>query len=209
MYRAILFSLFISIHSFAQTNDYQLYSLAIDNTIDQWDPDRDSITQVVIIEKLVPDWHTFNMDGLEHSSFDNEILYSALNYDKESLEDFNLEAIKTGIRTLEKEFADPPLLKPERFRLKTPVITITAKKFQSHFKSLFGDKVSKGWRKFYRRHPNTLGVFEFSKVIHTGDYAVFYMDHSGGGTLGSSDLIIFRKQENTWKQISILNISMS
>jgi hypothetical protein len=61
------------------------------------------------------------------------------------------------------------------------------------------------WDAFYKRYPNSIGIFRFSAVGFNEDKtkAMFYRSISGGGGfMGDGGFYVFQKVANEWHQLS-------
>jgi hypothetical protein len=193
--------------SFGQTPlDYQLYSLAINNFINEGIKYDKKTTQVIVINKYIPDENEASVYGKEFLNGDEQQINMFLRYDTLKIRLLNDNHIADAMRSLEKEFYETPLLDKNKFNLNPPVTTITKRQFENYFKTLFGRKIEKGWRKFYKKHPGSYGVFEFSKITYSDNYACFYIGRHSNGLSGSGDIVIARKLYGDWSIITYMNV---
>lgn len=132
-----------------------------------------------------------------------------LNYDTTKIKLFKDSHIRKGILSLEEEFYNTPTLDKNNFSLKPTVLTISNKKFQKYFKTIFGKNIEKGWRKFYNKYPGTHGIFEFPKILYEGKYAIFYVARHSNLFSRGGDLVIMQMRNDTWEIVTYVNIWMS
>lgn len=66
---------------------------------------------------------------------------------------------------------------------------------------MFKQSVEKGWRGFYKKYPNSAGLFSFSKVHFSKDVtkAVFYYSHQQAGLKGYGELVVMEKVSDRWQ----------
>jgi hypothetical protein len=196
--------------SFGQKDlDYELYSQVIDDFINEGVKYGERTTQIVIINKYIPDENEVSYYGKEFLDADEQLINMSLHYDTMKIRLFNDRRLRDAIRSLEKEFYESPLLDKSKFNVDPAVTMITKREFENYFKTPFGRKIDKGWREFYKKHPGSHGVFEFSKIIYSVDYACFYVGRHSNGLSGSGDLVIARKTNGDWSIITYVNIWMS
>jgi hypothetical protein len=201
----ILFLIPVSV--FSQTElDYQLYSKVIDETIDKWDFDRDTISKVILIEKFVP-YENYG-HGFKESLYDSPIdmVHWFVGYDSSRLNLINQKDVKKSIIQLDSIFMNTPTLSPSMFNLKTPVEAIPQRRFDSLFKGLFKRNFDKGWAKFYKKYPSTFGIYELSRVSYSGKYACFYVAHRAKPLFGSGTMFILKEENNSWEILAQFNL---
>jgi len=189
--------------------DYELYSIVIDDYTDQWDNNRDSITRAIVIRKFTPLENHVAWYGKDLFASSDETINVTVHYDTLAMRLIRDEKIKSGLIKLESDFYATPTLNGIAFKSKTPVTTITDKKYQAYFKTLFGRDIEKGWKRFYKQNPDVLGVYEFSKIIYADNYAVLYVGHHAGGLFGAGDIVILNKINDKWIIVKYMNIWMS
>jgi hypothetical protein len=166
--------------------DYKLYSKVIDAYIEEGIKYKVTTIEVLIIRKYVPNENQASFYGKEFLDSDEQIIDMTLHYDTTKIRLLKDEHVRNTIRLLEKEFYATPTLDENRFLLNTTTKTITGKKFQSYFKTIYGRrKVDKGWKKLYKKYPGAQGIFEFSQIIYEADYACFYVARHSNGLSGS------------------------
>ena len=196
--------------SFGQTDlDYQLYSQVLNNFVNEGIKYNEKTTQVVIINKYIPDENEISFYGKDFLDDNENSINMALNYDTLKIRLFKDDHVKEALKQLEKEFFDTPSLDKSKFNLTPTVSTITNGQFKSYFKTIFGRQIDKGWKTFYKKHPGSHGVFEFSKIIYKDNYACFYAGRHSNGLSGSGDLVIAKRLNGQWSIITYVNIWMS
>jgi hypothetical protein len=192
---------------FSQTElDYTLYSKVIDEIVDKWDLDRDTISKVILMEKFLPSenyGHGFN-ESLYDSPLD--MVYWVVGYDSSRLNLINQKDVKKSIIQLDTTFMNTPVLIPSMFNLKTSVETIPQKKFESLFRGLFKRNFDKGWKKFYKKYPTAFGIYELSRVSYSGEYACFYVAHRARPLFASGTMFILKEENKSWKILSQFNL---
>lgn len=210
MIRLTILLVLLSNLSFGQTDlDYQLYSQVLNNFINEGVKYNEKTTEVVIITKYVPDENETSAYGEDFLDDDEQTINMMLHYDTMKMGLFKDDQIKNGLKQLEKDFFETPSLDKSKFDLTPTVSTITNGQFKSHFKTIFGWRTDKGWKKFYKKHPGSHGVFEFSKVVYADNYAFFYVGRHSHGLSGSGDLVIVRRVKGEWNIVTSINIWMS
>lgn len=196
--------------SFGQTElDYHLYSQVLNNFINEGIKYDEKTTQVVIITKYVPDENEASSYGEDFLDDDEQMINMVLHYDTLKIRLFKDDHVKDALMQLEKEFFETPSLDKSKFNLTPTVLTITNGKFESYFKRIFGRQIDKGCKRFYKKHPGSHGVFEFSKIVYNGNYACFYVGRHSNGLSGSGDLVIARRLNGEWSIVTYVNIWMS
>lgn len=212
MMRLILLFTFLSTLSVGQTQvDYDLYSQAINSEINYGIKNGVKTTEVVIITRYVPDDNQISAYGSQFLDKEEQLIHMVLRYDTSKIRLFKDSQLRDAIRLLEKEFYETPKLDETKFNLDlTPAMFgITDQKFKGYFRTIFGKRIDKGWKKFYKRYPGSHGVYEFSKIAYRGEYACFYMGRHSNGLSGSGDMIIAKKLKGNWTVINVVNIWMS
>jgi len=195
---------------FGQTDlDYQLYSQVLNSFINEGIKLNEKTIQVVIINKYVPDENEASAYGESFLDDDEQTISMVLHYDTLKMKLFNDDHVKAALKQLEKEFFETPSLDKSKFHLTAKVSSITNQQFKNYFKTIFGKRIDKGWKRFYKRHPGSHGVFEFSKVIYANNYACFYVARHSNGLSGSGDLAIARIVNGEWRIVTFVNIWMS
>ncbi len=130
-----------------------------------------------------------------------------IGYDTSLIRLVKQDDIKTAILKLEKGFNNTPELHESKFKLKTPVTTISDKTFKQFFDTKSKDKITIGWKNFYIKNPDVFGVYELSTVIYSGDYACFYLAHQAKGFYGSGNLIIMQKLgDGEWQLVAKIRL---
>jgi len=204
-----LILLLVTLNGWCQTPmDYKIYSVVIEGNVGKIDFQRDSITRVIVFQQLVPNENEVEYYGEQFYELEDEVRYSMLFYDTNTIKLIENPDIKEGLLTLEQRFFLTPKMDEAKFHLKTNVTTITKSKFDKYFKSVFGNDVSKGWKRFYRKNPGVFGIYGFSKIIYVAKYALLYMEHRAYGLYGSGDIYILQKDNAEWNIIKTLNIWM-
>lgn len=210
MIRLTILLLLLTNLSFGQTDlDYQLYSQVLNNFINEGIKHEEKTTAVVIITKYVPDENEASVYGGNFLSDDERVINMVLHYDTMKMRLFKDDYVKNVLKQLEKEFFETPSLDKSKFNLALTVSTITNGQFRSYFKTVFGSRIDKGWKKFYKKHPGSHGVFEFSKVVYADNYACFYVGRHSNGFSGSGDLVIAKRLNGEWHIITSVNIWMA
>jgi hypothetical protein len=69
-------------------------------------------------------------------------------------------------------------------------------------------KINKGWKSFYEKYPGAHGVFEFSKIIYSGNYACFYAARYSGDFSARGDIVIMQKENGLWRILTYFNVWM-
>jgi len=201
----ILFLIPISVLSQTEL-DYQLYSKVIDEIIDKWDFDRDTISKVILIEKFFP-YENYG-HGFKESLYDSplEMVYWFIGNDTSRFNLINQMDVKKSIIKLDSLFMNTPTLNPSMFNLKTSVEAIPQRIFDSLFQDLFKRNFERGWKKFYKRFPTTFGVYELSRVSYSGDYACLYVAHRAKPLFGSGTMYILKEENSSWKILAQFNL---
>lgn len=208
--RIALILIFVPTLTWGQSNlDYKLYSKVIEDYIAEGIKNDVATSEVVIMTKYIPTENEVSFYGKEFLKEDDKIINNVLFYDEVKIKLFRDEEIRKGIISLENKFFETPVLEANKFILEPKVIAISNKKFKSYFKTLFGRRILKGWKKFYKKYSGAHGIFEFSKVIYEGDYALFYVGRHCNGLCGSGDLVIMKKSNDKWDIVTYLNIWMA
>ncbi len=189
--------------------DSEVYSIVIDDLTEQWNKGRDTIKRAIVIQKFTPLENHVSWYGKELFALSDEIINMTVHYDTLAMRLIRTEQIKNGLINLETVFYDTPTLNDKEFKSKTPVTTISDKKYHAYFKTLFGRDIDKGWKRFYKQNRDVLGVYEFSKIVYADNYAILYVGHHGGGLFGSGDIVILNKVNDKWIIVKYLNIWMS
>lgn len=189
--------------------DYKLYSQVLNDFINEGMKYDEKTTQVVIINKYIPEENEASSYGKEFLDSEEQLINMSLHYDTMKIRLFKDKSVRNAIISLEKEFYDTPLLDNSGFNLGPTVKKITKRQFESYFNTPFGRKIDKGWRKFYKNHPGSHGVFEFSKIVYSGNYACFYVGRHSNGLSGSGNLVIARKLNGDWNIVTYVNVWMS
>ena len=203
----ILILILITFNGWCQTTlDYQIYSIVIEDNVERNTKFKDKVTRVLIFNQLIPNGNIVEYYGESFYELDDNIRYSLLFYDTATIKLIESPSIKEGLLTLEQQFLKTPNLDETKFNLKLDVSTIPKHQFDEYFKSKSGNKVTKGWKKFYRKNPYVFGIYGLSKIIYVDNYALFYMEHSAYGLFGSGDIIILQNNDEDWKIIKTLNI---
>ncbi|MGC3946390.1 MAG: hypothetical protein QM762_18030 [Chryseolinea sp.] len=206
---AILLTLSTSL-SFGQTDlDYQLYSQVLNNFINEGLRYNEQTSQVVVINKYIPDENIASAYGEDFLGDDEHSIRMVLHYDTMKIRLFNDAKVKDVLKQLERDFFETPSLDENKFVLTTTVSAITNREFKSYFKKGFDRRTDKGWKKFYKKHPGSHGVFEFSKIVYADYYACFYVGRHSGGLSGSGDIVIAKRRNGEWDIITSVNIWMS
>jgi len=80
-----------------------------------------------------------------------------------------------------------------------PIRVITTKK--TILDKMFNPSVKQGWINFYKKYPNSAGLFKFSKVHFSIDVtkAIFYYSHQQAGLKGRGELVVMEKVNNKWQ----------
>lgn len=196
--------------SFGQSDlDYELYSQVLNSFINEGLKYDEKTTQVVIIAKYVPDQNEASAYGEDFFHNNEQTINMVLHYDTMKMKLFKDDHVKTLLKQLEKYFFETPSLDKSKFKLAPTVSMITNRQFKRYFKTFFGRRTDKGWKRFYRKHPGSHGVFEFSKVVYVDNYACFYVGRHSNGLSGSGDLVIARRLNGEWKIVTSVNIWMS
>lgn len=194
-----------------QTNlDYQLYSRVIVDFINEGIEQDVKTDQVVIINRYIPSENHASFYGKEFIESDEQLINMMLHYDSVKLRLFKNNDVINAIRMLEMQFLETPSLNKAGFKLSPQVSTITARRFERFFKTLFGRRIDLGWKRFYKKYAGSHGVFEFSKIVYSGNFACFYAGRHSGSLSGSGDLVIAEKNRGgNWSIASYVNVWMN
>jgi hypothetical protein len=112
--------------SFGQTDlDYKLYSQVLNDFIKEGIKYDEKTTQVVIINKYLPDENEVSFYGREFLDSDEQLINVSLHYDTVKIRLFKDKSVRDAIILLEKEFYDTPLLDNSKFNLRQTVKAIT------------------------------------------------------------------------------------
>ena len=208
--RLLAIFIFFSSVVFGQAeSDYKIYSKVIDSFIDNWDSDRDTLTNVVVIEKFIPkENYLLNYyDIFYNSETKEDITYRnwILKYDSSLINLVETESIKECLFNLENNLYNSLHLDKEKLNLKTPFTLISSKRFDRFF--IFD--IQKGWDKFYKKYPKSAGVFLLSRVEYSDNHACIYIEHKAGGLFGSGDILILKRENENWEIVGLINIWLS
>ena len=210
MVRLTILLILLTNLSFGQTDlDYQLYSHVLNDFINEGIKYDEKTTQVVIITKYIPDENEVSFYGKDFLDDDEQTINMVLHYDTMKIRLFKDNHVKNALRQLEEEFFETPSMDKSKIKLTPTVSTITNGQFESYFKTIFGRRNDKGWKNFYKKHPGSHGVFEFSKIVYKDNYACFYVGRHSNGLSGSGDLVIVRRLKDEWSIVAYVNIWMS
>jgi len=203
--RILLFVIFVLISSvsFGQNNlEHEIYSVVVDNFVDSWDFDRDTLTNVVILDKL----DCNESDVQEYAGmlrdYEDDFVNWLLDYDTTSIRIVQNINIKNNLTKLQQIIWDNPRIDNSKLNLKTSSTIIS----QSKYKRFFWFGIKHGWKKFYRKFPNSAGVFSFSKVAYSGNYACLYVENMKNGLAGSGRIVILEKQNEKWIVMVLVDI---
>jgi hypothetical protein len=198
MIRLTILLTFLGTSAFGQTSsDYELYSEVIQDFIDEGIKNQVTTSEVLIMEKYSP--------------IENEISSwkEFMNIDDQDTSLIRGEEVIAGVAMLEKQFFETPALTADHILLKTTVKTLTNKQFNRYFTALFGKRIDRGWKRFYRKHPGAHGIFEFSQVVYNGGYACFYVGRHSNSLSGSGNLVIAQETNGIWNVIKYFRIWVS
>jgi len=210
MIRLTLLLVLLTNLSFGQTDlDYQLYSKVLNDFINDGIKYDQKTTEVVIIAKYIPDENEAASYGDSFLDDDEHTFNMVLHYDTMKIRLFKDDRVRSVLRQLEKGFFETPSLDKSQFKLTPKVSTITNGQFKNYFKTVFGRRIDKGWKRFYRKHPGSHGVFEFSKVVYKDNYACFYVGRHSNRLSGSGDIVIASRLNEEWNIVTSVNIWMS
>lgn len=180
----ILFTLVASGSGFGQgidSLDYQVYSILINKT------KGDSRKPVVVINRMTRNEYVSLFPESQKEDWENTWMqYFRVPFDTVA---FKL------IQTFSSK--EPSLLLfDNNFQVRGPVFMIN----ERHFKSMFRKSVDKGWKTFYKYHPNAEGVFTFSDVGYSADKksAVVYYAIRRNGLNGRGALAVLQLGEEGW-----------
>jgi hypothetical protein len=206
MHRLTLTLIFVTTLSLAQTQlDYKLYSMVIDSRVNEW-KDHYKIEKVIVIKKFKPEQNDAAYFGKDFLTSDEGIVNMTIHYDTLLMTLIKDKNVREGLIKLESEFYETPVVEADRFRSKTRIVTMTNRRQLSYFRTLFGRYVVKGWERFNKKNPGTLGFYELSKIVHVDHYALFYIGHHGGSLFGTGDIVILTNVNGPWEILTYMNI---
>lgn len=196
---------------YSQTNaDYVIYSKILNNTIENWKFDSNKKTFIVITDYVTTFSQRINFKEYSEVFFGNNIqlAYMSLNYkdslikireDQEFIDLFNQFSINCY---------DSIHLSSIYFNIKPIVKVVEKNEIELLFSKSNNNSVKQSWKKFYKRYPESLGYFEFSKVEYSENFSVVYFVHRAKPLIGGGQLIVLKKYNNTWNIYESLNLWM-
>lgn len=209
MFRLALLLVLLTNLSFGQKDTaYQLYEHVINDFINDGLEQNIRTNQVVIISKLMPEENWASEYGNHFLGSDDRTIAMWLRYDSAKIELIRDYNVREALMSLEKEFYETPTLDKNSFSLEPTTYALSHRRFKRFFKSIFEKKIDKGWKKFYKRYPGSYGVFAFSKVVFSGNYACFYTERRSNGLSARGDLVIAKRIDTNWA-LFYLNIWMA
>jgi len=210
MYRLTIILFFGVTVTYGQgTKDYALYSKVIDSFVNVGIQYKIKTTQVVVIKKFTPNQSEIPNYTSVLQDTSVQKIYAAAGYDSLKIKLFKDSFVKNAITTLEKDFFETPILDEGEFKLNCKTRTISQEEFQNLFTGKKKHRVDIGWDKFYKMFPGAHGIFKFSKIIYSGEYACFYASRSSGGLSGRGDIVVMKKDNDMWRILTYINIWMS
>jgi len=216
-------------------NDNYIYSIVVDNLMIKWNLDKIERNEIVFINKFKPNENyaseainlIFDNDTIHKkndpefdSKFTNQFFYIAETIGTKEIYrryDFDCDGniinknmeIRNAIENLKTNFYDTPYIRDVKFEFTRKYYLISDLRRKLLFISIFGDKIVKGWNRFYKKYPQSCGYFEFSKIEYYHSYACLYVEHSANGLFGSGNIIILNFNDNSWKIIAKINLWVS
>jgi len=190
------------------TLDYQLYSKVIDSFITQGTKYNVETKEVIIFKKYFPAHNEISSLVKALQDTDVNTLKIMMNYDTLKLRLCNDESIRKAIFELERDFFNTPTLDEHKFTVKPTTKSMTVQQFQELFGKKTGKGIDKGWKHFYALNPGSHGIFEFSKIIISGNYACFYVGRHSNGLSGSGDIVVMQHDNNVWRILEYFNLWM-
>lgn len=210
MNRLLILITFLGPSVFGQSNkDYVLYSKVIDSFVNTGIKYNIKTTEVVVIEKFTPNESEVPNYTSVLQDTNAQRIYAAAGYDSLKIRLFWDPFVKNAIISLEKAFFETPTLDAGQFILNYKTKTLSQGEYENLFTGKKKHRVDKGWARFYKMFPGAHGVFKFSKIIYSGDYACFYAGRSSGGLSGRGDIVVMKKTNDMWRILTYINIWMS
>uniref|UniRef100_UPI00404B8E7E hypothetical protein n=1 Tax=Flavobacterium sp. TaxID=239 RepID=UPI00404B8E7E len=215
-------------------DDIYIYSTVIDSFMNQWNNEKSDRNEIVLIEKFKPvknyanevlyvfdsdttpkrkkneaDEQFANQHFVIQETLGNEKIYRECDFDcYGNLINDNVEIRKT-IESLKEIFYNTPNFKNTKLNINRKYYVISNFRRNLFFKHVFGYKITKGWKRFYKKFPNSVGYFQFSPIAYNKNYACFYMERRTNGLSASGDIIIMKFENMIWKQIAKINLWVS
>lgn len=215
-------------------DDNYIYSTAIDNFINRWNTEKSDKNELVLIKKFKPIKNYANevlfyfdtdtnpkrkkieaTEQLANQHFTiqetlgNEKTYREYNFDcYGNLINDNIEIRKT-IESLKENFNNTPNFKNVNLNINRKYYVISNFQRNLFFRHIFGNRITKGWKRFYKKFPKSVGYFQFSQIAYNKNYACFYTERNTNGLSASGDIIIMKFENMIWKQIAEINLWVS
>ena len=209
--RLFIALIFFSSFAYGQVNnDYEIYSSVINNLMYDWDSSRTHLTNVVIIEKFKPNENEVEeyIETLYRTDtkFDIDNRNWHLKYDSSLINLIQKESIRTALFELKRNFLETPIIEKEKLQLKYPFELISSARYDRFF---FLRNIYKGWDRFYKKYPKSAGVFNFSGIEYSENYACFYFERIAGGLFATGGIFILEKINESWTIVTYLEIWVS
>lgn len=186
--------------------DYHLFSKEIDSFITEGVKYNVATKEVVVFKKYLPIENEITFFVNELQDTDINILRMLVNYDTLKLRLCADEYFRNAIFQLQKEFFNTPTLNEQRFLIAPAMKAMTAKQFRKLFGKNTSKDIDKGWKQFYKMNPGSHGIFEFSNIFYSGNYACFYRGRRSNGLAGSGDIVVMQRDNNLWRILIYFNL---
>lgn len=175
-----------------------------------WDSSRTHLTNVVIIEKFKPNENEVEeyIETLYRTDtkFDIDNRNWHLQYDSSLIILIQKESISTALFELKRNFFETPKIVKENLQLEYPFELISSARYDRFF---FLRNIYKAWDRFYKKYPKSAGVFNFSGIEYSENYACFYFERIAGGLFATGGIFILEKINESWTIITYLEIWVS
>jgi len=186
MRTTILITILVLIHSellIAQkTNDYKIYQLVIEKSLEQRlkKINRSKIISIVDSTQSLSG-HSWVLDDFEYMLFSNP------------LNDSEIQESKKLIRKLVNDSTS--------YSINIDSLNIKIRKqslSKSQLNGLFEESPSDGWNKFYDANKRSIGIINLSSIEYGDKFAAAYVDYFYGGLGASGDVYILEYINNQW-----------
>ncbi len=162
--------------SFAQENDYTVYSKILNRNIGLRNNNGDDLVRVEVRKRC-----DCNKELRELAKSFNEGIAELGYFDESMPSSVDKSEFHKALEMLVKSRA--PKINSDLFQTQIEVNSISRNGFRRFFRNDDND----GWGRFYKKYEQSAGLYSFSKVVYSGSLALVYWEmevsHDYGGGL--------------------------